>query len=370
MDSESLPALAQLLSGTTGPSVRATACATVAACCNGKEGEPLREQIGTSLIGETIIRRLLLLSSDRQSGRLALSALINLSETESCAETIIRSAGVERCTTALLDHEGDTDGEEDGEGDGEGGERAHASLYSGLLSNLTRVPAGVDALVGKGKDASAANAAALTLLRLVTRVDRLPHVLWMANACSTPEGRAALLLKRRAAQSEQHDYARKGDEDDKKQQPLTWLLRLLTSRDDATRLAAASAVRNCAMADDCHDVLVNHTNALGVCLATLIGPRSNLPLHRVANAPAEVRAVAADPSKLSPEPLVEIRLLIVDALLLLCKTTDGRAALRHSDAYAVLSEWVKQEKDDHIKASATSIMQRITAVDDHQPLAG
>lgn len=339
MDSDSLSAIAQLLKVTTGPSVRATTCATIAACCSKDEGAALRRQIGTSTTGETIIRSLLMLSADSRCARLALSALINLSEDEKASATIIRCAGVELCANGLLDDD----------------YQILAPLYSGLLSNLTRLSSGVDALIGKGKDTLAANASVLTLLRLVARIDKIPHVLWMSNACSTAEGRSVLLLRNQES-----------DADDENRQPLTWLLRLLTSSNDATRLAAASAMRNCAMDEGCHDLLVNGTNALGVCLSSLVGPSSNLPLDHIKEAPVEVRSLAANPSKAKPEPLVEIRLLIVESLLLICKSLTGRAALRESGACLVLLEWTKQEKDDQVRASVSSIMQRISATDNDQ----
>lgn len=336
MDSEALSAIAQLLSGSTGPKIRATACSALAACTAEEAGTATRELIGTTSDGETIIRRLLTISSDSRVARLSLTALVNISEDEDAAATMIRASAVERCANSLLDPD----------------EKPYVHLHSGLLSNLTRLPAGVDALVGKGKGTTAANAAVHTLLKLVSRIDQIPQALWMSNACSTEEGRAALLLR-----------GQEGNDDnntDVNRQPLTWLLRLLASPDYATRLAAASAVRNCAMTEDCHDTLVNRTNALGVCMASLVGPKTRLTLSHVQEAPKEVQAVLMDPTKIKPEAMVEIRLIIVESLLLLCKTLTGRSALRRKDACAVLSDWSEQETDDQILAAVMSIIERIT----------
>lgn len=346
MDEEGFSAVAQLLSGSTGPKLRTTACTTVAACTAGDAGEATRHNLGKSPLGETIVRRLINLTSSPQCGRVALTALVNLSEDESVAAIMIRASAVELCTTNLLDDDESV--------------QANAHLYSGLLSNLTRIPAGVDALVGKGKGTAASNAAIHTLLRLVAHIDRIPQVLWMSNACSRPEGRAALLLRNN---NNKDDTNGRSDplNDDVNRQPLTWLLRLMDSPDYATRLAAASAVRNCAMSEDCHEVLVRRTNAIGICLARLIGLRNHLSMEQVSNAPQEVKALVADPSKIKGEPGVEIRLLIVESLLLLCKSRIGRDALREKDAYLVLVDWNEHEADEQIQAAVTSITGRIAA---------
>ncbi|CDF35810.1 unnamed protein product [Chondrus crispus] len=79
-----------------------------------------------------------------------------------------------------------------------------------------------------------------TLLVLVERVPSIPNVLRLSNACASQEGRDVLLVEGRQA----------------KRQLLTRLLRLLEAGEAEKRLAGASWVRNCAMADECHDVLV------------------------------------------------------------------------------------------------------------------
>lgn len=341
MDEQSLPDIAELLTGSIGANTRAATCTAIAACSADEAGAPLRHLIGTTTAGESIIRRLLILCADPASTRLALSALVNLSEDEDAASTMTRAAAVERCCSALLDNE----------------LNSQASLYSGLLSNLTRFPTGVDALIGKGKSVSASNAAVNTLLQLVTRIDSIPNVLWMSNACSTPEGRAALLLRGQSS-------ATNSDQTSPTEQPISWLLRLLSSKSESIRLAAASALRNCAMAEDCHEMLVNSTNALGVCLASLITSSSAVTNDQVSNAPPEVRFVIADPSKAHHEPLIEIRLMLVESLLLLCKTQTGRDALLECDAYYVLDDWNKQEVDEQVKSSINSILLRITALEE------
>lgn len=274
---------------------------------------------------------------------MSLSALINLSETSGAADTIVRAGGVDVCTHALVD-------------DGDDGDiAAMASLYSGLLSNLTRRECGVDALVGKGMGETASGVARHTLFRLVVRIDTIPNVLWMSNACSTSEGRATLLPRSQVDGAQQSDA---------QQQPLSWLLPLLSSKDDATRLAAASAMRNCSMDEDCHDALVNHTTAVGACLAILVSPTSQLVAETVKNAPIEVKRILDNPTESCLESLVEIRLIIVESLLLLCKSRVGRAALREKDAYLVLIEWSTQEENEEVRNALTGITERISSVED------
>lgn len=301
----------------------------------------MRKLVGTTPPGETIIRRLLVLCGDSSCARLALSALVNLSEDEDAASTMTRAGAVERAANALLDDE----------------QRALSSLYAGLLSNVTRFPFGVDALVGKGMGENAANQAVNRLFKLVTRIDRTPNVLWMSNACSTAEGRAALLLKGNVDESGLVDTSR---------QPLTWLLRLVSSENEAVRLAAGSALRNCAMAEDCHEVLVQQTNAIGTCLSRLMTSSRPIRLEEVASAPEEVRSTAMDMTKAEAEPLVEIRQMLSEALLLLCKTRTGRDALRERSAYVVLDAWKHVEQNKEIVQAVESILDRIVVAEDDE----
>lgn len=339
MDEESLPAIAKLLSGSIGASTRAATCATIAGCSGNDAGAPLRHLLGTTTSGETIIRRLLLLSADPTCSRLALSALVNISEGEEAAKTMVRVGAVERAAECLLDDD----------------QRHHVSLYAGLLTNMTRFPAGVDALIGKNMGTSAGNVAVHRLLKLVSRLDQIPNVLWMSNACSTPEGRATLLIRRENET---------GNNQGVDSQPLTWLLRLLPSEDESGRLAAASAVRNCSMDESCHDILMEQTSAVSACLSRLISAKCPIQLSHMKKISQELGDLALDPSKAKPEPLVEIRLLIVESLLLMCKSQLGRTALWDQGAYSILEAWSAQEESLEVKNAITSTMNRISIAED------
>lgn len=334
MDESSLPDIARLLSGSLGPSTRAATCTAIAGCTAGTAGSSLRKTIGTTTHGETILRRLLTLCGDPNCSRVALSALVNLSEEESASAIIIHAGGVERCTKALMSPD----------------QRPLSALYSGLLSNLTRFSQGVNALVGNNVGAAAGRVAVDRLFQLVASLDTIPNVLWLSNVCSTTEGRATLLLK--------------NDETDVNKQPLTWLLRLLPDGKDETRLAAASALRNCAMAEDCHHVLLERTNALGVCLSRFVTVKQVIRLESIADAPSEVKEAVRGQTKTKPELHVEIRLILVEALLLMCKTLIGRKTLREKDTYPVLEAWLKEEQNDQVKRTVDNILDRIAAAEE------
>ena len=297
MDEASLPALSSLLTGSTPPPTRAAACSAIAASTSAPAAAGLRRVIGTTAAGDVLLRRLLLLSGDAHCARLALSALVNLSEDEAAAAALTRAGAVRRAAQAVLDADG-------------------VALHAALLSNLTRFAPGVDALVGaEGADGVRERG---TLLALVERVPSMPNVLWLSNACASRKGRDALLVGGRQAE----------------RQPLTRLLRLLDAGEAEKRLAAASGVRNCAMADECHDVLVGGTAAVAMCLGRL--------------------------KEVGGEEMAEIRVLLVEAVLLLCKSRVGRDALRDGGAVDVLEGW-KGGKSMH---AVESILDRLAVAEE------
>eukprot|EP00177_Eucheuma_denticulatum_P001251 GFKZ01002282.1.p1 GENE.GFKZ01002282.1~~GFKZ01002282.1.p1 ORF type:complete len:337 (-),score=40.40 GFKZ01002282.1:559-1569(-) len=316
MNADNLSDISQLLTGKVSASVRAATCATVAACSSGSQGASLRHLIGTTPGGEELIRRLLTLSADPSCARLALSALVNISEDERAALTITSTGGVQRVARALLDND----------------HRALHSLYAGMLSNLTRYEAGVDSLVGRGDDELSDVRAFGMLMGLVGRLDRIPNVLWMANVCVSKEGRKALIG---------------GDHC-----PLNDLLKRGREKDEAIRLAAASAIRNCCLADEWHDALDKRSNAIEFCLSRLKICEENIAQE------------LSDSREKAIEPVVEIRVLLAEALLLLCRSQVGRESLRRRDAYAVLEAWQQVEESQEVIRAVDSVLDRILAIED------
>lgn len=326
MDESTLTSLAELLSGSQSVQVRTAAATAVAASTSGDSNAETRSAVGKHL---PLLRRLLALCGDPATGRFALSALVNLAEDEAAARALIALRTVAKATSALLDPE----------------QREFAVLYSGLLANLTRLPEGVDALTGATKrfDANERRRAEANLLRLTESLRWLPNALFIANACSTERGRDVLLSA--------------SDEDPRKQ-PLNALLELLKDDDKDKRLAAASALRNCALAESSHAALVERTDVLGVALVRLMSPSRPLSEEDLDGAPKQVVDASANYIQLKPEPFAEIRLMVVEALLLLCQTRAGRDALRKCKAYPILREWHLEEEDEGVSEAVEHIVDR------------
>jgi hypothetical protein len=332
MDAATLDSLQGFLSGSTAPRIRTAAAAAIAAATAGEGNAASRAAAAGSPV---LLRRLLALRGDAAAGRLALSALINLAEDQDAAKELVRLRAVSLSALALLDPD----------------QHEFATLYTALLANLTRYPEGVSALVGdaEGFGDNERRLAEATLLRLAAHLRSIPNALFMANACSSERGRAVLLS---------------ADDNDPRMQPLNSLLELLRDEDKDKRLAAASALRNCALAESSHRPLVQGTDVLGVALARLMSASHPLTPEELLATPKEVRNAAAAPLKLKPEPYAEIRLMITEAFLLLCKTREGRDALRSSGAYPVLREWHLQEDDESVKEAMEQIVDRTQLLQD------
>jgi Domain of unknown function (DUF383)/Domain of unknown function (DUF384) len=326
MDTDTLGSLTQLLSGAQSVQIRVATATAVAAATSGDANAETRAAVGQYV---PLLRRLLALRGDPSAGRFVLSALINIAEDEGAAKQLIALRAVASCASALLDPE----------------QREMSSLYNGLLANLTRLPEGVDALTGAREefDDNERRVAEATLLRLAANMARFTNALFLANACSTKRGREVLLSN---------------SENDPRKQPLNSLLQLLCDSDKDRRLAAASALRNCALDEDCHPALVERTDVLGVALVRLMSPGHPVESKDMEGAPKEVLKAVATPMTLVPEPFAEIRLMIVEAFLLLCKSLAGRNALRTCKAYPILREWHLEESDEGVKEAVEQIVDR------------
>lgn len=336
--------LTELMSGSNPPHIRAAAVGLLAASTSGDSNANAEAR---TYVGQhpTILKRLLVLRGDAKARRLALSTLVNVSEDETAANQLIQFRVIASTTRALLGDDNDEINDSD---------RSLVSLHVAILSNLTRFERGVETFVGAeaSMDQHRKKVAEANLLRLAERIDHFPNALFMANACSHPKGRDVLLS---------------AHESDIRKQPLDAVLRMLsddTSKD--RRLTAASALRNCALADeeDSHMALLQRTDILGVALSRLLSPKSSLDEDDLKTAPKEVVDAFKDIVNRKPEPLVEIRLLIVEALLLLCKTKHGRDTLRNRGAYPVLREWHKEEEDDTVRDTIEQIVDRTKLLDE------
>lgn len=325
MDSETISSLTDLLSGTSGPKIRATAAAAVAASTSGPENGAVRAAIGKS---PKLLRRLLALKADPSSGRLALSALVNLAEDEEAARALISVRAVTASASALLDED----------------QRALSSLHAALLCNLTRLPEGVEALVGVdgSSDANQSKVAEVALARLFDRAGRIPNVLFLANACTNERGREVLLKQ----------------ETVRKRKSESSFFSLLADMNSDRRLAAASAFKNCAFASSCHASLLEQSPAIDLCLARVLSPHHLPSPTELANAPKCILDSISDPKSIDSETEPDIKLVLAEALLLLCQSQEGRAVLQQRDSYPVLREWHLIESDDAIKSVIEQVVYR------------
>ena len=81
--------------------------------------------------------------------------------------------------------------------------------------------------------------------------------------------------------------------------------------------------------------------------------------------PREVRVAASAPKESHvPEPEEHIRLVLAEALLLLCKGEEGRDALRADAAYEVLREWHLEEQSDRVRDVIEGVVARTKLVDE------
>lgn len=349
MNADTLPELAKLLKHGVPSHTRAATCAAITGCTAGCGGAALRGTIATSDAGVTIIGRLLVLSSDPMCAQLALYALVNLSEDEAGTRAIVAANGVKLCMDELGEATGDVD------------LLPRMQTLSSLLSNLTRHPVGVKAFLGVVHPSDGdsdvevpteAEKAEFAILKMLHRIDAIPNVLWLENACTISEGRTRLLLSPTPKSPDLH--------------PLARALSLMSNADTARRLAAAGLFRNCAMAPECHQALLFNTNALGISLARLVARHSPLDLEDIKDAPAEVleavvQSCAAEGATHGAEDVVKVRVQIVEALLLLSKSEIGLELFRERDVTLVLFEWSKVESEEEINNMLGIIMNR-TAV--------
>lgn len=323
MNAETFTMLEQMLSPKIDVKIRAAAATAAAA----GSGEPaFRHELGTTELGKEVLKRLLALTADDGTSRFVMSALVNTAEDEAAAKALVSLNAVPRTCQSILDPEA----------------RTLISLHSALLSNLTRFPAGRDALC------AGAVAEALTL-SMLARPKYIPSLLWVSNLAAAAPGRSLLLQLPGG---------------DSGVAPLDPVLEVLCDADEARRFAAASAVRNCALAEDCHEALLTDTAVLGTTLARFVTKKRQIDADEMVLAPRQVRAAYDLDEKLTPEPIEGIRTLLAEGLLLLCKSVDGRDALRAEGSYPVLRDWHLEEESEKVKNIIESIVDRTKLLDE------
>lgn len=323
MNAEFFETLDQLLSPKQPAQIRAAAATAIAAQSAGSSQAGLRRELGCTELGKRVLRRLLVLGSDVATARLVLTALINIAEDQAANDALVQLNVVSRTCDALLDKEA----------------RPLISLHSGLLSNVTRSDAGRSAMI-VDELAKARTRALLANMRTI------PSLLWVANLAANVDGRQLLI----------------GTVDGSA--PLEKLLGLLRDKDETRRFAAATALRNCALADDLHTLLLANTSALSAALARFASKTRKPDSDEMSTVPALVREAYNNEDPLTPEPMEEIRHALAEALLLFCKSVQGREAIRVDGVYAVLRDWHLEEESARVTEVIESIVDRTKLMDE------
>ncbi|GAB0492159.1 hypothetical protein MMPV_003419 [Pyropia vietnamensis] len=366
-------------------------------------------------VAASLLRALLRLTGDTSAPatiRSALTALINLTAASPAAAAMLApAAAADMCVTALLDTDPAVS--------------ALASLYAGLLANLTRTPAGVAAVLHVPLPTSSGAAfptgaepptppptnadAALRAARVAVRVRALAgRVAASAAVGASPGGggdayeSAAMALANLALLPAGRDLLLRGRGGDPVGAPLaTALLPALDPQGGGTtgktgaarrgggpsvarRAAAAVALRNCALAPSAVEALLA-VGGGGVVVTTLL--RCLSPSGRSA-APSSVDGVESGaassgdnddddagvpgrPATAPAEADVDVRLALAEALLALTRTTPGRDACQAAGAAAVATASAAVERDGRVAATLRQVAARSAGdVDAPQPDEG
>jgi hypothetical protein len=131
--------------------------------------------------------------------------------------------------------------------------------------------------------------------------------------------------------------------------PLSDLL-VFTSHPSAVRRAGVSStLKNCAFIFQAHRLLLSsdkRVNFLPYILLPLCGPEE-FDLDDMEKLPEELQFLPED-KKRDPDP--STRLMLIEALILLCRSRSGRDTLRDRGVYPVIKAAHRAEQDDQISA--------------------
>lgn len=131
--------------------------------------------------------------------------------------------------------------------------------------------------------------------------------------------------------------------------PLSDLVIFTEHASPIRRAGVSSTLKNCAFVHEAHQLLLSsgkRVNFLPYILLPLCGPEE-FELDDMEKLPEEVQFLPPD-KKRDPDP--STRLMLVEALILLCRTRSGRDTLRDRGAYPVIKAAHMAEHDDQIRA--------------------
>jgi len=131
--------------------------------------------------------------------------------------------------------------------------------------------------------------------------------------------------------------------------PLSDLVMFTEHASPVRRAGVSSTLKNCAFVHEAHTLLLSsgkRVNFLPYILLPLCGPEE-FDLDDMEKLPEEVQFLPPD-KKRDPDP--STRLMLVETLILLCRTRSGRDTLRDRGAYPVVKAAHAAEHDDQIQA--------------------
>lgn len=129
--------------------------------------------------------------------------------------------------------------------------------------------------------------------------------------------------------------------------PLSDLVMFTEHASPVRRSGVSSTLKNCAFVHEAHQLLLasgKRVNFLPYILLPLCGPEE-FDLDDVEKLPEEVQFLPPDKKR---DPDASTRLMLVETLILLCRTRSGRDALRDRGAYPVVKAAHLAEHDEQI----------------------
>lgn len=262
----------------------------------------------------------------------AMTALINLAEVSILATQMVERNVVSRVLDLLL----------------ESTDTKLMPLYTMLLSNVTRIPAGARKLLNLDDDASLKGYYLAKLLPLfLTEPDA-------AKSGSTAENDlsaigmdknawlGSILVNATTLQEGRQIFT------DKENRLLKLLISQLSSKNPLRRRASLGVVRNCMFEHQDHEwVLEDEMDLLTEVLLLVRGPE---PFEDAKDTEGMSERLKNVPATKKREEDIECKKLIADILTLFTATRFGREHMKRHKAYPIIREFDREEKNETVSA--------------------
>uniref|UniRef100_A0A7S0ZFW1 Protein HGH1 homolog n=1 Tax=Timspurckia oligopyrenoides TaxID=708627 RepID=A0A7S0ZFW1_9RHOD len=293
--------------------------------------------------------------TDLMTARASLSALVNFAADPDSIHAFAEIQVISRMLETLLEKDPSV--------------HQLDSLRVSLITNLTRFPKGVQSTFGSNESRFAKELAEQRIVRLFERmmneqerghdgsIDALESVaMFIANLCITEVGRNLVL---------------DGGEAGVLGRSCTLLK---SSKNVNRRLGVALMLRNVAVDDSCHDALLGmkmNADSVTQVLCRLVYYSDELPrpiedeeLTNAQEALVSAVKVARTGALSRYESVAEVRIVLAEFLLAMCKTKQGRDGLRERCAYPVLrcAHWI--EKNPEAQETLNQVVDRTELADE------